>query len=159
LSLIRDTYTRFQVVIHEIGKFGVIGIVGTIITFGLQNALYSPNGIWPEASVVIATAIATVATFLGNRYWAFRHRRTDNIARETVLFIFFNVLGMLIQTSAVAINAHGLHNTSRLSYNIANVIGVGIATLFRLYCYRQWVFRAVPAAGAAEELVEPVTIP
>jgi putative flippase GtrA len=159
LSLIRDLYFRFQVLIHEIGKFGLVGIVGTIVTISIQNALYSPHGFWLEGSVVVATAIATVVTFLGNRYWAFRHRKTGNIARETVLFAIFNVLGLLIQVAAVSVNAHFLDNQSRLAYNIANVIGIVIATLFRLFCYRTFVFRAVPGAAAAEELVEPVTIP
>jgi putative flippase GtrA len=159
LSLIRDLYLRFQVLIHEIGKFGLVGIVGTIVTLAIQNALYAPHGFWLEGSVVVATAIATVVTFLGNRYWAFRHRKTDNLARETVLFIIFNVLGLLIQVAFVAVNAHLLGNHGRLSYNIANVIGIVVATLFRLFCYRTFVFRAVPGAGAAEELSDPVTIP
>jgi hypothetical protein len=34
-----------------------------------------------------------------------------------------------------------------------------IATLFRLYCYRKFVFTEVPGSGVAEELSEPVTIP
>ena len=159
MSLIRDLYLRFQILIHEIGKFGLVGIVGTIVTISIQNALYQPHGFWLEGSVVVATAIATVATFLGNRYWAFKLRKTDNVARETVLFVIFNVLGLLIQLAFVSGNAHWLHNHSRLDYNIANVIGIIIATLFRLFCYRTFVFRAVPGAAAAEELSEPVTIP
>jgi putative flippase GtrA len=159
LSLIRDLYLRFQILIHEIGKFGLVGILGTIITISIQNALYQPHGFWLEGSVVVATAIATVATFLGNRYWAFKHRKTNNVARETVLFVIFNVLGLLIQLAFVSGNAHLLHNHSRLDYNIANVIGIIIATLFRLFCYRTFVFRAVPGAAAAEKLSEPVTIP
>jgi putative flippase GtrA len=136
LSLIRDLYLRFQILIHEIGKFGLVGILGTIITISIQNALYKPHG-----------------------YWAFKLRKTDNVARETVLFVIFNVLGLLIQLAFVSGNAHLLHNHSRLDYNIANVIGIIIATLFRLFCYRTFVFRAVPEAAAAEELSEPVTIP
>lgn len=161
MSLIRDTYTRFRVLIHEIGKFGIVGIVGTIVTIAIQNALYQPHGIWLEGSVVVATAIATVVTFLGNRYWAFKNRKTDNVARETVLFIIFNVLGLLIQVGAVSLNAHVLGNSGRLAYNVANVIGIGLATLFRLVCYRTFVFSAAqPAGGVAEVLTEePATIP
>jgi hypothetical protein len=52
-----------------------------------------------------------------------------------------------------------LGNHDRTSFDIASVVGVGIATLFRLYCYRRFVFNEVPEAGVAEELSEPVTIP
>ena len=157
MSLIRDTYVRFRELIHEIGKFGIVGIVSTIITFLLQNALYGHVG--PTTSVVVANAIATCFAFVGNRYWAFRHRKTAHMGRETVLFIFFNLVGTLIQTAFVDFNHYALHNTDRLSLNIATVIGIVFATLFRLFCYRKFVFNDVTPAPATEELAEPATIP
>jgi putative flippase GtrA len=161
LSLIRDLYLRFQVLLHEIGKFGVVGAVGFVVQLGLQNAMYPGHGISATTSVLIATAIATTVTFLGNRYWAFRHRRTAKIARESALFVFFNVVGMLIQAGAVAIDAHVLGHTGRLSYNVATIIGVVFATLFRLFCYRRFVFREVPAipGQSADELAAASTLP
>lgn len=160
MSVIRDVYIRFRVLIHEIGKFGLVGIAGTIVTIAIQNALYKPHGFWLEGSVVVATAIATVITFLGNRYWAFKHRKTDNVARETVLFVVFNVLGLLIQVGFVSFNAHVLDNHGRLAYNIANVIGIGVATLFRLFCYRTFVFHvSPPAPGQEAEELATATLP
>lgn len=158
MSVIRGTYDRFRVLIHEIGKFGIVGVVSTIITFAIQNALYGHAG--PTTSVVAANAIATCFAYLGNRYWAFRHRKTANMGRETVLFVFFNVVGTLIQTAFVDFNHYVLHNTDRLSLNVATVIGIVFATLFRLVCYRKFVFTDAPAAEPlAVEVTEPVTIP
>jgi len=158
LSLIRDLYVRFQVLIHEIGKFGIVGIVCTVVTFALQNALYGHVG--PTTSVIVANAIATCVAFVGNRYWAFKHRKTANMGRETVLFIFFNVVGMLIQTAFVDFNHYLLHNTDRISYNIATVVGIVFATLFRLFCYRKFVFNEVHIPDQpAEELATASTIP
>jgi len=102
LSLIRDYYLRFRVLIYEIGKFGVVGLVATVITFAVQNALYGHAG--PTTSVVVANAIATCFAYLGNRYWAFRHRKTAKMGRETVLFVFFNLVGTVIQTAFVDFN-------------------------------------------------------
>lgn len=142
MSLIRDTYVRFEELIHEIGKFGIVGIVSTIITFALQNALYGHVG--PTTSVVLANAIATCFAYLGNRYWAFKNRKNNSMGRETVLFVFFNVVGTLIQTGFVDANHYLLGNHDRISYNIATVIGIIFATLFRLFCYRAFVFNKVP---------------
>lgn len=144
--------------IHEIGKFGLVGIGSTILTLGIQNALYGHVG--PTTNVVISNGIATCFAFVGNRYWAFKHRQTNNLARETVLFVFFNVIGMLIQTAFVDGNHYVLHNHDQISFDVASVFGIGIATLFRLFAYRTFVFRAKPTGpSAAEELSEPVTIP
>jgi putative flippase GtrA len=149
LNPIRDLYLRFRTLIHEVGKFGIVGIISTIITFGIQNALYGHVG--PTTAVVLANAIATVFAYVGNRYWAFKHRKTANMRRETVLFVFFNVVGTLIQTAFVDFNHYVLHNTDRISLNIATVIGIVFATLFRLYCYRRFVFSAAPDV---DQLVE-----
>ena len=161
MSVIRDTYSRFRVLIHEVGKFGLVGVASTVITFVVQNALYGHTG--PTTAVVLANAIATCFAFVGNRYWAFRHRKTTNLRRETVLFVFFNVVGTLIQTGFVDFNHYVLNNHDRISFDIASVVGIVIATLFRLYCYRRFVFTEVPGSGpgsgVAEELSEPVTIP
>ena len=157
MSLIRVMYARYQTLLHEVGKFGLVGICSTILTFLIQNALYGHVG--PTTAVILANAIATCFAYMGNRYWAFKHRKTAKMGRETVLFIFFNVVGTLIQTAFVDTNHYLLHNTDRLSLNIATVVGIVFATLFRLFCYRKFVFNDVPAAGVAEELAEPVTIP
>ncbi len=153
MSLIRGLYTRFRTLIHEVGKFGIVGIVSTIITFIIQNALYGHVG--PTTAVILANAIATIFAYLGNRYWAFRHRKTGNMGRETVLFVFFNVVGTLIQTAFVDGNHYVLHNHDRLSLNVATVVGIIFATLFRLYCYRKFVFKNVEPTP--EQEVEMVT--
>jgi putative flippase GtrA len=158
LSAIRDLYLRFRVLIHEIGKFGVVGLCSTMLTFVIQNALYGHAG--PTTAVVVANAIATVFAYMGNRYWAFKHRKTANMGRETVLFVFFNVVGTMIQTAFVDFNHYILHNTDRLSLNVATVIGIFFATLFRLFCYRKFVFSAVPVVvEPAEELATASTLP
>ena len=150
MSAIRDTYARFRVLIHEVGKFGIVGIVSTILTFVIQNALYGHVG--PTTATVTANAIATCFAYMGNRYWAFKHRKTSNMGRETVLFIFFNVVGTLIQTAFVDGNHYLLHNTDRISLNIANVLGIGLATLFRLFAYRTFVFNNHQQGEEAGEL-------
>ena len=157
MSPIRDLYVRFRELIHEIGKFGIVGIASTIITFLIQNALYGHVG--PTTSVIVANAIAMCVAFVGNRYWAFKHRKTANMGRETVLFVFFNVVGILIQTAFVDFNHYLLHNTDRLSYNVATVIGVVFATLFRLFCYRKFVFNSIPETQDAAEELATATLP
>ena len=150
MSLIRDIYLRFQVLIHEVAKFGVVGAMGFVVQLGVQNVLFTKAG--PLTALVIGYAVATVVTFVGNRYWTFRHRKGKGIAHESALFVMLNVIGIFIQIGVVALVVHGMGFSDRLSYNIATIIGIGIGTMFRLYTYRRFVFLAPTSAGAAEEL-------
>jgi putative flippase GtrA len=156
VGLLRDLYTRFRVLIHEAAKFGTVGIIAFFITIGGANALRYGAGLGPLTSVSLATAFATVFAFLGNKLWAFRHRKGNHWGRESVLFFVFNGIGLLIQLGVVATVTHGLGLNDKLSYNLANVAGVGVATVFRLYCYRRWVFLMADDALQQERL-EPET--
>ena len=150
MSLIRDTYFRFQLLVHEIAKFGIVGAVGFVVQLSVQNALHSGAGVGPLTAVVIAYAVATVVTFVGNRHWAFKHRKGKGLGQEGTLFVLLNVVGIFIQVGIVAFVHYGLHMTDNLSYNVATIIGIGIGTLFRLYTYRRFVFLAQPATNAEE---------
>jgi putative flippase GtrA len=154
--LLRDLYTRFKVLIHEVAKFGVVGTLAFLITIGGANALHYGAGLGPLTSVTVATVVATVFAFLGNKLWAFRHRRGSHWGRESVLFFVFNGVGLLIQLGFVSAARYGLGLEDKLSYNLANVVGIGAATVFRLYCYRRWVFLMADDALQREQL-EPET--
>jgi putative flippase GtrA len=156
VGLIRDLYTRFRVLIHEVTKFGIVGALAFLITIGGTNLLRYGAGAGPLTSVTIATIVATAFAFFGNRHWAFRHRKGKGLGYESLLFFFFNGIGLLIQLAFVAGVHYGLGLTDKLSYNLANIVGIGVATLFRLYAYRRWIFLPVEAPPAAEQL-EPET--
>ena len=156
MDLLRDLYTRFRVLIHEVAKFGVVGTLAFVITIVGTNVLRYGVGLGPLTSVTIATVVATVFAFMGNKLWAFRHRNGSHWGRESVLFFVFNGIGLLIQLAFVAVATHGLGLNDKFSYNVANIIGIGVATIFRLYCYRRWVFLVADDAPLPEQL-EPET--
>jgi putative flippase GtrA len=156
VDFLRDLYARFRVLIHEVAKFGVVGIIAFFITIVGTNALRYGAGLGPLTSVTIATVVATMFAFMGNKLWAFRHRNGSHWGRESVLFFVFNGIGLLIQLGVVAAVRYGLGLDDKLSYNVANIVGIGVATIFRLYCYRRWVFLVADDALLPEQL-EPET--
>ena len=140
--------------LYEVAKFGVVGAIGYVVQLGVQNALWPGHGVGPLTALVIAYAVATVVTFVGNRWWAFKHRKGAGLGPEAAQFIILNVVGIFIQIGIVYFVVHGLGHGDRLSYNIATIIGIGIGTMFRLFTYRKFVFRT-PAAPASAEQLEP----
>jgi putative flippase GtrA len=157
VNLIRDLYTRFRVLIHEVAKFGIVGVLAFLITIGGANALRSGAGLDELTSVTIATVVATVFSFLGNKHWAFKHRKGNGLGRESVMFFVFNAVGLLIQLAFVATARYGLGLTDTFSYNAANILGTIVGTVFRLYTYRRWVFPAAEAKPPAAEQLQPET--
>ncbi len=95
-----------------------------------------------------------MVTFLGNRYWAFRHRERTGMGRETVLFFVFNAIGLL-DPAGLRRDRPGRRAACRARSGTTwpTWCGIGLGTLFRFWSYRKWVWRTqeptsgVPAAG------------
>ncbi len=143
MSSIGELYSRFRQLINEGAKFLVIGAIGAIITFGVANAM---RPIGEYKAITVATILATVITYLGNRYWSFRHRQGKGTTRDSILFLFFNGVGLVIYYACIGlIDLAGLRHDV-LWYNIALVVGTGLGTLFRFWSYRKWIWLARPQA-------------
>jgi putative flippase GtrA len=161
VSMITEMYGRFRHLIHEGGKFLVVGGIGTVVTFGVANALH---GIGHYKAITVATIVATVVTYLGNRYWTFKHRESKGTTRDSVMFFVLNGVGLLIYYGCIGlVEVAGLDPSGSkdlLWYNVALVVGTGLGTLFRFWSYRKWVW-TLPgtsdgvAASTLGELAEP----
>ena len=151
MKLARDCIEWVRRLWQEIAKFGVVGIIGFVVQeigfnvchFDLKLHLFTANA--------IATVIAAVVTFFGNKYWSFRHRTGQSTRRETIAFIVLNAVGMLIQYGAVWIAENGFGATDKVMINVAYLIGIGVATLFRFWSYRKWVWQAPVGPPPIEE--------
>ena len=150
-----ELYRRFRQVIHEGAKFLVVGLIGTIVTFGVANALR--HSIGEYAAITVATIIATVVTFLGNGYWAFRSRQGQGTARDAAWFVVLNGIGLLIYYACIWLVKDVAGLKGALWYNFALVVGTGLGTIFRFWSYRKWVWgtsqdQALSATGVAESI-------
>jgi putative flippase GtrA len=132
--------------IPELAKFGVVGLTGAIIDLGGADYLHVHLGVGPMVAKGLSITAATVVTYLGSRFWTFRHRVNQALLREGVLFVMLNVVGLAIAEVVIAATTYGLDMKSELAYNAASVVGTGLGTIFRYFAYKKWVFLAAPAA-------------
>jgi putative flippase GtrA len=144
VTVLRALYVRFRQIIHEFAKFGIIGVIGLFIT-NVGYALLHSNGVGPVTSTTVATIVAMVVAYIGNRYWSFRHRERTSVPREGLVFFVLNGIGLLIQDTVVAFNSYILHlEHHKLAEFLALNTGIAIATLFRFWSYRKFVWRLTP---------------
>jgi putative flippase GtrA len=156
----RRLYERFRQLIHEGAKFGVVGIIGVIITDGGTNLLRSSEHIGWLTANVLATVVATAFAYVMSRYWTFRHRERTTVGRESVLFFVLNGVGLLIQLGCLGFTVHVLGYTGKLPANVAILVGIVLATLFRFWSYRKWVWPDKRQdAPVGHETIEPVLAP
>jgi putative flippase GtrA len=135
-------YARLRQMLPELIKFGVVGGLGAVIDLGGAAVLNSDHTS-PITAKAISVTAATVFTYLGSRFWTFKHRENQaSVTREAVLFISLNVVGLLIAEAVIGVVTYVMGLRGTLEYNAASVIGTGLGTVFRFYAYRTWVFTA-----------------
>jgi putative flippase GtrA len=139
---------RFHTVAREAVAFGLIGVVNAIIDFGVFNGLIFLGGLKANA---VSTVVATTSSYWMNRRWTYQDRPKTALRREFPLFFAFNLVGLAIQEAVLGLVKYGLHvdESHRLALNLAKCAGLGVATVFRFWSYRRFVFAPAPAAPAA----------
>jgi putative flippase GtrA len=127
----------------ELLRFAVTGLAAYLTDLVVFNALIlgtsTPSG-WAK---VVSSAAAIVVAFVGSRWYTWRGRKSDRPGREWTLFVLFSVLAALLQLACLAVSRDLLGLRSALADNVsANVIGMALATAFRFWTFRTFVFPA-----------------
>jgi hypothetical protein len=149
-------YARVRGLAHEVMKFGVVGLVALVVDVGLFNVLRFAGGEGPLydkpiTAKAISVIVATTVAYTGNRLWTFKERGRTSVLREYGLFFLLNGIAMCIALACLWFSHYALGLDSPIADNIsANVIGLGLGTLFRFWSYRKWVFPEVDPVTVAE---------
>ena len=145
---------RLRHLAPEAIAFGVIGAGNTLLYMAITWAALPIGAV--KASV-IATVVTTTLAYFANRYWTYRHHTRTALRREYTLFFGFNLVGMVIQSGCVAIGKYGFglnEQHDELAFMGVTVIGIVIATVFRFWAYRTFVFLKPPVDGHEADLAD-----
>lgn len=131
---------------QELGKFFSVGLIAYIVGVGGYNALVHAKGAplasKPLTASVISGALSILVAYFGNRHWTWKDRQRTGAKREIALFFLINGIALVFGVLCLAFSRYVLGLKSVLADNIsANVIGVGVGTLFRFWTYRTVVFK------------------
>jgi putative flippase GtrA len=130
----------------ELGKFFGVGLMAYLVAVGGFNLLVhiepAPLESKPLTASILSGALSILVAYIGNRYWTWRDRKWSGAKREITLFFIINIISLGISVICLAISRYILGFNSILADNVsANIIGVGIGTIFRFWAYRTYVFK------------------
>ncbi|MCC3292000.1 MULTISPECIES: GtrA family protein [unclassified Arthrobacter] len=150
---------------REVAKFGTVGAVAFVVDNGLT--LYLMHGPMSGSEVkarFVGAVVATMVSWVANRYWTFRRRRSvDNVGRELGLFILINGVGIVISTGFTWVARYPMGIEDKNMLFLAGVLGIAVATILRFFAYRFWVFNVEldqePGFEKDYELIDESIVP
>ncbi|WP_405753893.1 MULTISPECIES: GtrA family protein [unclassified Streptomyces] len=131
---------------REVVKFAAVGVSGVAVNLLVFNLVRHATSIPVVSASVVATVVSIAFNYAGLRYFAYRDRDKSGCTREMGLFLLFSAIGLVIENGILYLATYGFGWDSPLQSNVFKFIGIGVATLFRFWSYRTWVFRVIPAA-------------
>ena len=131
---------------REFGKFFSVGALGYVVGVGGFNLLVhtqnAPFKDKPLTGSILSGVASILIAYIGNRHWTWKDRKRSGARREVTLFFIINAITLTFGVICLAVSRYVLNLDSALADNIsANVIGVGLGTIFRFWSYRTIVFK------------------
>lgn len=138
--------------------FVVDAVVFNLLAFWVtgRGPLYDA----PLTAKIIAIVVASIVTYVGNRYWTFRSRKLTMRFSRYAVFALLNLVAIGIQLGCLAFSRYVLGLEGPVPDNISGtLVGQALATVFRYLTYDRFVFHerkpaGTPAGATTEENAE-----
>lgn len=126
----------------QVAKFGVVGVVATVIDFGIMNILHYGLG----TSLLIANTcgfvISLIFNYLASMKYVFSHREGMSRTREFVIFIVLSVIGLGLNDAIVLALAEAVG----LEANIAKICATALVMVYNFVTRKMFL-----DGGSAQE--------
>jgi dolichol-phosphate mannosyltransferase len=145
LSEMADSVTAHPLV-HRFGKFGIVGATGVAANTAVLWLLTHGLALHYLVASPIAIEIALCSNYLLNNNWTFLDRRAGFVNRNGLARYHAVSLGGMAINIAIL---HALVTWLGLPVIVANLAGIGIATLWNFSLSVSWTWRPAPLVRAA----------
>lgn len=127
-------------------RFLIVGALSTLIEIAVFNLLVYVLGMDVVGAKIIASLVALVNAYFGNREWTFRNRDRRGRVNELVLFLLTNAactgLGALLLWAGVqGVSAVLDRPAGPFAVNLVNLVSIVVVVLVRFVLYHTLVFR------------------
>jgi len=158
IALLRDNMKE----VHRFLKFAVVGVIGTVIDFGLLNLLVQLANMPKFWANVCSFSVAVLSNFTWNRLWTYPESKQRPIGPQLGQFALVNVVGLSLnqgifigldrlvlgEAGALAVPIASLASTIglehfTLSYNLAKIFAVGVVLFWNFGANRLWTYRGL----------------
>lgn len=124
--------------IEQILKFGVVGIIATVIDFGVLYILSQPLGLDPVLSAGISFCVSLVFNYVASMRYVFTHREDMSRSREFVIFLVLSLIGLAINEAIMAAGVAVLGN-SALAVMGTKALATAIVMVWNFVSRKKWL--------------------
>ena len=107
-------------------KFGVVGVIATVIDFGVMNILYYGLGLDILIANTSGFVISLIFNYLASMKYVFAHKEGMSRRREFAIFVVLSVIGRVLNDGIVLALKSGLG----LEANLAKICATALVMVY-----------------------------
>jgi len=137
-------------------RFLVVGAVGAVVDFGIENILHRVFGVPYVWAGTISFICAIASNFIWNRYWTYPDSRSKLIVGQLIQFAMVNVTGLVIRIPILRFLEPEITKIFRalpgqylflppdaMGENVTLAIAVGIVLFWNFFVNRYWTYNDI----------------
>lgn len=115
-----------KTLLSQLAKFGLVGVIATVIDFGVMNLLHYGLGLDILFANTAGFIISLIFNYAASMRFVFEHREDMSRRREFVVFAILSVIGLLLNDGIVVALNKGL----TLEANIAKIAATALVMIY-----------------------------
>ena len=135
-------------------KFSIVGVIGSLIDFGIMNLLSHLLGFSLALSGSISFVCAVISNFLWNRFWTYPDSRSKPIYKQLSMFVLVSIVGIFIRLVIIFLleaPLSGFLSTHEITLGLAEIlsrnltlaIAIGFVLLWNFLANRFWTYNDI----------------
>lgn len=137
-------------------RFLVVGCIGAVVDFGIENILHRSFGIPYILAGSISFICAILSNFFWNRYWTYPDSRSKPIIKQLFQFSLVNISGLLIRIPILWLLEPIITNLfyripgqylvlppDVMGENVTLAIAIGVVLFWNFFVNRYWTYNDV----------------
>lgn len=119
----------------QFAKFGVVGVVATLIDFGVLIALTEWMGVDPVLSAAVSFVVSVAFNYVASMRFVFTRREDLSRAREMAIFLVLSLVGLAINEALMWLGV----NVFMLGYVFVKVLATVVVMLWNFLSRKRWL--------------------
>ena len=127
-----------QKLIEQIVRFGVVGVLATIIDFGVLMVLSQLMGVNPVVAAGISFCVSVVFNYVASMRFVFTHREDMSPTKEFTIFIVLSLIGLALNELIMWVGTRAL-GTTALAVTIVKVVATALVMIWNFVSRKIWL--------------------
>ncbi|MBI5038135.1 MAG: GtrA family protein [Candidatus Kerfeldbacteria bacterium] len=144
-TILQLPYIQRRPGIVQFVKFAIVGVLGTIVDFGVYSILTRFFDFYYISATAISVCAAIINNFYWNKYWTFAKGNSGKTGSESGKFIVVSLLNYALNigiTYAIVEHTSAEQWFGTAEDFFAKVVAIAIVLFSNYFANKYWTFRA-----------------